>query len=241
MLKKLTLALIATTASVCAIDIENLEIATTKNSQTVEWKTGHTESGRKGLKKITKIEVWQGPKVTQTLTLSWNEQGSAERKSAELILTYLTQMSQFWTPDNNLTQVDEKAVISATIVDVAAKTAEWKLQTENLGADLGYSDAARTQLKTFAHITIDTVAAQLQPTTMEYKGNSRSEKIWGEAKRLEGQSADTWRKLAEETKELARDLKPQLKDAAETVAEAAEDLARDLEVKAKAARDAKAE
>lgn len=245
MLKKLTLALIATTASVCAIDIENLQCDTTSSQQQVEWRTGHTETGRRGLKKITKVEVWQGPKVTHTLTLSWNEQGSAEPKSTQLTLTYITGMSQFWTPDNNLPQVNEQTVISSTIIDVAAKAAEWKLQAENLGADLGYSDSAKNQLKTFAHIAIDTLATQIQPTVMQYKSSSRSEKIWGEAKRIGDQSSDAWKRIVEEAEELGKDLGPKIIDAAELIGERAEELGKEIGVKAeagyKAARDAKVE
>ncbi|MBX3486945.1 MAG: hypothetical protein KF798_03460 [Candidatus Paracaedibacteraceae bacterium] len=206
MLKKLTLAFLVTTVSVFATDIEGLQVDVKPSQQTVEWKTGHTESGRRGLKKITKVEVWQGPKVSQTLTLTWNEQGSVDVKTAQITLSYLTNMNQFWTPDNNLTQVNEQTVIGATIVDVAAKTAEWKLQAETLGADLGYSDAARTQLKTFAHIAIDAIASQLQPTTMQYKGNSRSEKIWNEAKRIGDQSTDAWKEIVGQAEELAQEI-----------------------------------
>ncbi len=206
MLKKLTLAFFVTTVSVFATDIENLQVDVKPSQETVEWKTGHTESGRRGLKKVTKVEVWQGPKVSQTLTLTWNEQGSVDVKTAQITLSYLTNMSQFWTPDNNLTQVNEQTVIGATIVDVAAKTAEWKLQAETLGADLGYSDAARTQLKTFAHIAIDAIASQLQPTTMQYKGNSRSEKIWNEAKRIGDQSTDAWKEIVGQAEELAQEI-----------------------------------
>ncbi len=241
MFKNLTLALIATTASVCAVDVENISTAITSSQQTVEWKTGHTEQGRRGLKKITKIEVWQGPKVTQTLTLSWNEQGSTDTKSLGLTFSYLTGMSQFWTPDNNLVQISAQDVTNATITDVAAKATEWKLTAQTQIAGLEYSDQAQSQLQALAYTAIDTLATQIKPTTMEYKKSSQSERIWNEAKRIEGQSAEAWRNLAEQTKELAQDLEPKLKEAAETVAEAAEDLAAEIEAKAKAARDAKAE
>jgi hypothetical protein len=228
MFKKLTLALIATTASVCATDIENLQYDTTSSQQQVEWRTGHTETGRRGLKKITKVEVWQGPKVTHTLTLSWNEQGSAESKSAQLTLTYITGMSQFWTPDNSLPQLNEQTVISSTIVDVVAKAAEWKLQAENLGADLGYSDSAKNQLKTLAHIAIDTLATQIQPTAMQYKNSSRSEKVWGEAKRIGDQSSDAWKKIVKQAEELGKDLKPKIVDAADVIGERAKDLGKEI-------------
>lgn len=241
MFKKLTLALIATTASVCAVDVENISTAITSSQQTIEWKTGHTEQGRRGLKKITKIEVWQGPKVTQTLTLSWNEQGSSESKSLGLTFSYLTGMTQFWTPDNNLAQINAQDVTNATITDVAAKAAEWKLTANTAITGLGYSDQAQSQLQTLAYTTIDALATQIKPTTMEYKKSSQSDRIWGEAKRIEGQSADAWKKLAEQTKELAKDLEPKLKDAAEVVADAAADLAAEIEAKAKAAHHAKAE
>ncbi len=241
MFKKLTLALIATTASVCAVDVENISTAITSSQQTVEWKTGHTEQGRRGLKKITKTEVWQGPKVTQTLTLSWNEQGSPESKSLQLIFSYLTGMSQFWTPDNNLPQINEQDVTKSTITDVTAKAAEWKLTAQTQIAGLGYSDQAHSQLQTLAFTTIDALATQIKPTTMEYKKSSQSDRIWSEAKRIEGQSADAWKKLAEQTKELAKDLEPKLKDAAEVVADAVADLAAEIEAKKKAAYHAKAE
>ena len=201
MLKKLTLAFLVTTVSVFATDIKNVQVDVKPSQQTVEWRTGHTESGRKGLKKITKVEVWQGPKVTQTLTLSWNELGSSDSKSTQFTLSYLTTMSQFWTPDNNLSQVSEQDVIGLAVVDAAEKAAEWKLQLETVGADLGYSEVAVAQLKLEAQKVVDTLASQIQPTVMHYKANSRSEKIYSEVKRIGNQCTDAWKVIETKAKE----------------------------------------